>query len=92
LGLIREDQGVLRSANPIYNEVTGKRYPIELKWVRDAKTREQGLVQLGRYMDTLGAKEGWLILFDLQSQLPWERRLYWDTIGCDSGSMHIAGA
>lgn len=68
-----------------------QRYPIELKLVRDSKTREEGITQLSQYMDTLGAKEGWLLLFDTQSIASWEQRLFWDTIEREGRHIHIVG-
>ena len=68
-----------------------RRYPIELKLVRSAKTREEGVVQLAKYMNTLGVKEGWLLLFDIDSDLPWEQRLYWKTIQQEEMTLHLVG-
>jgi hypothetical protein len=70
----------------------GKRYPLELKLVRGPKTREEGLHQLGKYMMTLGASEGWLLLFDVNSALPWEQRLYWNIVESDGRVLHVVGA
>lgn len=70
----------------------GRRYPVELKLVRGAKTREEGLAQLARYMDTLGATEGWLVLFDRQSGRSWDKRLTWETVAQDGRTIHVVGA
>jgi len=53
--------------------------PIELKIKYDKWTREDGLRQIGRYMDKLGQKHGYLILFEPKSSelIPWEERLRW---------------
>ena len=72
-------------------EYAGKRYPIEMKLVRGPKTREEGLMQLTKYMDTLGCKEGWLLLFDVNSTVPWESRLSWETVEKDGHVIHVVG-
>jgi hypothetical protein len=69
----------------------GKRYPIELKLVRNAKTREEGLAKLTKYMDTLGCQEGWLILFAVKSNVAWEQRLYWETLALERRIIHVVG-
>ena len=71
---------------------SGKRYPLELKLVRSQKTRDEGLKQLSSYMDTLGCHEGWLLLFDLKAVIPWEQRLFSETIEDGSRTIHIFGA
>jgi hypothetical protein len=42
----------------------GQKYPIELKIRRSGRTREEGLEQLAGYMEVLGCKKGWLVIFD----------------------------
>ena len=51
--------------------------PIELKMNHDKWSQPEGIEQLGRYMDKLGQKSGYLILFEKKSseELPWEVRL-----------------
>ena len=51
--------------------------PIEIKLHHDKYIREDGLVQLSRYMDKLGEPKGYLIIFEKRpsSELPWEERI-----------------
>lgn len=51
--------------------------PIELKMHHDKWSEPEGLQQLSRYMDKLGQKHGYLILFEKKNSdvLPWEERL-----------------
>jgi len=51
--------------------------PIELKMNHDKWSQPEGIEQLGRYMDKLGQKSGYLIIFEKKSfaELPWEARL-----------------
>jgi hypothetical protein len=73
-------------------EYAGKRYPLELKLARGPKTRAEGLEQLAGYMDRLGCTEGWLLLFDVGAQTPWEQRLCWETTTAEGRTLHIVGA
>jgi hypothetical protein len=72
-------------------DYAGRRYPLELKLVRSGKTREEGLGQLRGYMDTLGCREGWLLLFDVASSAPWEQRLSWQTVEEGGRTVHVVG-
>lgn len=50
---------------------------IEIKMNHNARSLPDGLRQLGRYMDKLGQKQGYLVLFEKKSseELPWEERI-----------------
>ncbi|MBK8042163.1 MAG: hypothetical protein IPK21_05585 [Haliscomenobacter sp.] len=52
-------------------------FPIELKMHHDRWSEPDGLQQLARYMDKLGQKQGYLILFEKKTseELPWETRI-----------------
>jgi hypothetical protein len=51
--------------------------PIELKMHHDQWSQPDGLQQLARYMDRLGQRQGYLVLFEKKSSevLPWEQRI-----------------
>ena len=70
----------------------GKKYPLELKLVRSEKTRAEGLNQLSGYMEMLGSREGWLLLFNLKTTVSWEQRLYAETVEQEGRIIHIFGA
>ena len=52
-------------------------FPIEIKMNHDARSLPMGLQQLARYMDKLGQKRGYLVLFEKKpsEELPWEQRI-----------------
>ena len=54
----------------------GNRYPIELKIKRDESTYAKGVEQILSYMDKLGCKQGWLVIFDRSKNIPWDKKLY----------------
>jgi hypothetical protein len=43
-------------------------------------------------MDACGAKEGWLVIFDRRPARPWDERITWRTVQCDTRTIHIVGA
>jgi hypothetical protein len=51
--------------------------PIELKMHHSTRSEPDGLRQIARYMDKLGQKSGYLMLFEKKSseELPWEARI-----------------
>jgi len=68
------------------------RYPVELKLHYNAKTEAEGVAQLGEYMDTCAAKEGWVVIFDRRKERTWDERIFWRTVEADGRTVHIVGA
>ena len=68
-----------------------ERHAIEVKLRRDTETEERALSQVAEYIESLGLDEGWLVLFDLRSKLPWPERL-WNRIADHGGKrIHMVG-
>jgi hypothetical protein len=61
----------------IYNK---RHYPIEIKLLYDKNTIPEGLEQLSHYMDGLGEKTGWLVIFDRNINKTWEEKIGWETV------------
>jgi hypothetical protein len=57
----------------------GEVHVIEMKLKRSPKAIEKGRQQLKRYLDTLGQKRGYLVLFELKpsTEVSWEERVKW---------------
>jgi hypothetical protein len=53
-----------------------RKYPIELKIRRGPHTYTEGIKQTLSYMDTLGCKTGWLVIFDPREGLSWDERIF----------------
>jgi len=68
-----------------------RKYPVEIKIRRDAKTPEQGKQQLADYMDTLGCDKGWLVIFDRRKKTSWKNKIFWKTAKVNDKEIHIAG-
>jgi hypothetical protein len=65
-------------------------FALELKIKRDRYTLEDGKEQLARYLDRLGLKKGWLILFD-PADIAWEEKLYWQEISYNDKTIILVG-
>ena len=72
-------------------EFRGGRYPIELK-VKGNSTVAAAREQLFGYLDRLGCTEGWLVTFDRSPNIPWEKKLTWETIQKGNSIIHLVGA
>jgi len=67
------------------------RYPIELKILRDKRTRDEGIEQLTGYLESLGESEGWLILFDRDPDRSWAEKLSWDCVDQAGKRINLVG-
>jgi len=67
----------------------GSRYPVEIKLWRDRDPEPLGLRQLGAYMDTCAASEGWLVIFDRRPGIPWDERIGWKRVAHDGRTIHV---
>ena len=43
-------------------------------------------------MEMVGSREGWLLLFNLKTTVPWEQRLYAETVEQEGRIIRIFGA
>jgi hypothetical protein len=65
-------------------------YPLELK-IKGAMSRGKSYEQLTGYMDKCGASVGWLVIFDMNFQKPWDKKLFWETVDCAGKTIHVVG-
>src|SRR5690606_41294174 len=79
-GTVMREYGLGRGAPDLVVEWQGRRHAIEVKLRRDTVTEQRALDQATGYLDRLGLPEGWLVMFDLRSTLPWAERLTTRTV------------
>ncbi|MDR1533580.1 MAG: ATP-binding protein, partial [Planctomycetota bacterium] len=78
----RVDLGVLHA---------GRKYMMELK-LAGREPLEESLRQTAGYMDTQGAREAWLVVFDRNPKKSWEEKIFWkDNALPDGKRVHIVG-
>jgi glycine betaine/choline ABC-type transport system substrate-binding protein len=76
----------------LYVEYKGQKYPVELKIWRGEKYFESGFDQIMRYMDILGSKEGWLVIFDQRQKSTWDERIFMKKEIVNGETITIVGA
>lgn len=90
-GSIRREYGLGRKAIDLLIHWKNKRYAIEIKIRRDSETEAKGIAQLWGYLDQLGLAEGWLVLFDLRKEVPWQEKLFLRDVEHQGKLIHIVG-
>ena len=68
-----------------------QRVAIEVKLRRDTETEDEALEQVRGYLEAMGLKEGWLVMFDLRSTAPWSERLFTRTRTVDGCEVRVVG-
>jgi hypothetical protein len=52
------------------------KYPIELKILQNIRDHSRALEQILEYMDKVGSNNGWLVIFDRDTNKSWEEKIY----------------
>ncbi|MDR1164849.1 MAG: hypothetical protein LBO66_03080 [Deltaproteobacteria bacterium] len=68
----------------------GRRYPLELK-IKGERILKKSLERLYGYMDTCGASEGWLVVFDKDFGAPIKGGLTWETLDYKGRTINVVG-
>ena len=79
-GRVHREFAAGRGAMDLLIEYGPDRFAIEIKRVRTRDSLEtvidRGVIQLGRYLDTVGLEHGWLVVFDVRPDRSWDERLW----------------
>ncbi|MCX7049796.1 MAG: AAA-like domain-containing protein [Candidatus Sumerlaeota bacterium] len=74
---------------------SGVAYPIELKVIRAGQNpgqiTDKGIEQIHGYMNTVGTREGWLVLFDQRPGISWDDRIFWREREHSGAVIHCVG-
>jgi type II secretory pathway predicted ATPase ExeA len=90
-GRVEREYGLGRGALDLIIEWRGARHAIEVKLRRDTETEADALEQVDGYLDKAGLAEGWLVMFDLRSTLPWVERLSTRTVAVNGKRVFVVG-
>jgi hypothetical protein len=66
-------------------------HAIEVKLRRDTETEGDGIEQVSRYLDGLGLRAGWLVLFDLRKDVSWADKLFVHEVVHDGKTISVVG-
>ena len=95
-GTVHREFAAGRGAMDLLVQYGPDRFAIEIKRVRTRDALESvvqsGVAQLGRYLDTVGLDHGWLVVFDVRPDQPWEARLWTATHEVDGKRVVVLGA
>ncbi len=75
-GNIIREMALGKNRSDICIEWDGQKYPIELKLYQGTKTAKDATVQIFKYMERVGSKEGWVVIFDRTPKKSWSKKLY----------------
>ncbi len=95
-GTVLREYATGRGAMDLLVQYGPSRHAVELKRVRAKYDTVEGVIERGttqllRYLNTLGLDEGWLLVFDLRFERPWEERLYTREIERGGKRIHVRG-
>ena len=71
-------------------EYKGERHAVEVKTSGNFKDPDS-YAQLAGYLDHLGLREGWMAVFDTDSDKPWDEKLYNRDVQFNGRTLHIVG-
>lgn len=94
-GHVEREFAAGRGAIDVVVHFAGERFVTEIKRVRPRDTletiKQKGVAQLGRYLDTLGMAEGWLLIVNQHPGLSWEERLWEEEVVLGGKRLHLVG-
>jgi len=90
-GRIEREMAVGNGRCDLLVEYGDERHLIELKLYYDSETREEGLEQAARYLSRFGLDQGYLIIFETRTSIPWEERIYHEEIFVEGKKVILLG-
>ena len=66
------------------------RYAVEVKTAKNFQG-DKSYAQLADYLETLGENEGWMAVFDTESDKPWDEKLYNREVSFAGKTIHVVG-
>lgn len=75
----------------LFVEYGPDRFIIELKLRRDRYSEEEGLEQLVRYLDRMDMMHGYIVLFEINSNIPREARIQKKDLEKDGKKITLIG-
>ena len=96
-GTVHPEYAAARGRVDLVVSYGGERFVIELKRVPPAhrsleRVRQEGIEQLCGYLDRLGEKQGWLLIFDQRPGRSWDDRIWADNPIIDGRQLFLRGA
>jgi hypothetical protein len=67
------------------------KYPIELKILQNIRDHSKSLEQILEYMDKVGSNNGWLVIFDRDTEKSWDDKVYMREENVDGKRIVVVG-
>ncbi|MCF8167757.1 MAG: hypothetical protein K9J77_03995, partial [Rhodoferax sp.] len=90
-GRITREMAVGNGRSDLVVEFGDHTFVLELKLNHHASSREEGLEQLSRYLTRLDLLHGYLLLFELDSNIGWDARIQWQELQHEGKSITLVG-
>ena len=90
-GNISREMALGKNRADICIEWEEQKYPIELKLYQSAKTIKDATEQILKYMERVGSKEGWVVIFDRTPKKSWNKKLYTKEIKLSGKKITVFG-
>lgn len=94
-GRVEREFAAGRGAVDLVTHYAGERFVTEIKRVRPrdglAAIRARGERQLGRYLEVMGLREGWLLVVDQRPKRSWRQRMWREDVVLDGRTLHVVG-
>ena len=95
-GRVLREYAAGRRALDLLVEYGPDRFVVEIKRVRPRDNpesiRREGVAQVRDYLDIVGEREAWLLIFNQRPGLSWEQRLWTDEVEVDGRIVRLVGA
>lgn len=94
-GRVTREFAAGRGALDLLVEYGADRFVVEVKRSRArdsaADVKDRGIAQTSAYLDTVGPKEGWLLIFDARPGRTWKQRLWSEDVNVEGRMIRIRG-
>ena len=94
-GRVNREFAAGRGALDLLVEYGPDRFVVEVKRLRAEDkvdtVKKRGIAQISAYLDTVGCKEGWLLIFDVRPNRTWRQRLWKKDVEVGGRTIWIRG-
>ncbi|MDR1483849.1 MAG: hypothetical protein LBT09_03400, partial [Planctomycetaceae bacterium] len=91
-GEVRREMATGSGSLDLYLVYHGQKYPIEAKLRHSEYYVNEGINRTTEYMDILGCKEGWVVVFDRDKNLTWDEKIFMKKEIVNGKTITIVGA
>ncbi|MDR1035678.1 MAG: hypothetical protein LBT40_03625 [Deltaproteobacteria bacterium] len=91
-GEVLREYGLGRGRLDLLVRFRGSVFPVGAVTNESEALLKESLLQMTRYVDRLRTRTGWLVAFDPDPSVGWERKLFWRSDKHEGRTVHVVGA